>query len=283
MSESSIGAALSSAIAWRRDYFKQSLAKTIKDPTCEHTHDLSTSLRRLLVVDGAMQKLYGAGLIPAKKMVAVKKFRKVLNAIRDNHELLQKLRNLELTSECFLAVIGVLEKSLSKLQKKIVKSCCVLKEQNIARYFSKKASMKILKKERCLAVSDLLHNLLAEVGVLYEEALTKGDDRALHKLRVKYKAFRYSFELLAPVLVETPEGTLEYLKSIQTELGEAHDWLVIEDTVDEIINQDGFGELEGEAELRVLISEQHQQSNTKAREYLQQEWGQICELAAIIE
>ncbi len=283
MLESSIGTALSSAIAWRKDYFKQSLAKTIKDPTCEHTHDLSTSLRRLLVVDGVMQELYGVGFIPAEKMGAVKKFRKVLNAIRDNHELLNKLRNLELTSECFLVVIGVLEKSLSKLQKKIVKNFRSFKEQHIARCFSKKASMKILKKDSCLTVSDLLHDLLQKVEALHEEALAKGDDRALHKLRVKYKAFRYSFELLAPVLVETAEGTLAYLKSIQTELGEAHDWLVIEDTVDEIINQEGVGKLEGEAELRALISEQHQQSNAKAREYLQQEWGKICELAAIIE
>ena len=56
---------LSSAIDFRRKFFMKNLKKTLKSPTCNNTHNLSTSLKRLLIVNGVIHNLYGVSLIPA--------------------------------------------------------------------------------------------------------------------------------------------------------------------------------------------------------------------------
>ena len=87
---------INKAISKRRKCFIKSLKKTTKSPSRKNTHKLSTSLKRLLVVNNTVRQLYGKNIIPANLMQKIQIFRKTLATIRDNHELRVKLKSLKL-------------------------------------------------------------------------------------------------------------------------------------------------------------------------------------------
>ena len=113
---------INKAITKRRKSFIKSLKKTTKSPTRKNTHKLSTSLKRLLVVDNVVRQLYGENIIPASLMQKIKRFRKTLAAIRDNDELRVKLKKMKLKNNYLNYTIKQLEIQRAKLELKLLEN-----------------------------------------------------------------------------------------------------------------------------------------------------------------
>ncbi len=60
------------------------------------------------------------------------------------------------------------------------------------------------------------------------ERLARQEPEALHRLRIGTKKLRYALEALAPALPPAAAAWLGRLKSLQTALGDYHDWAVLE-------------------------------------------------------
>ena len=61
-----------------------------------------------------------------------------------------------------------------------------------------------------------------------EEELESEDPPALHLVRIQMKKLRYALEILGAAFPEPPEAWLARLKTLQTALGEHHDWALLE-------------------------------------------------------
>lgn len=267
---------INKAITKRRKSFIKSLKKTTKSPTRKNTHKLSTSLKRLLVVDNVVRQLYGENIIPASLMQKNKRFRKTLAAIRDNDELRVKLKKLKLKNNYLNYTIKQLEIQRAKLELKIIRECVKLNKLDFSEYFRKTSTSKIFQTEPLLSIQDFLQELLSKIWILHEQAIINSDDIFLHKLRIRYKNFRYSYELLAPLISNLDNEANKSLRTIQIVLGEAHDWLVIKQRIQRI---DEPTEHTGKQPLVTTISRKLNKSNKYARKYILQKWPKILKLS----
>lgn len=265
-----------SAICCQNKRFSRNLEKALRYPDCKNTHDLSATLTRLLVLNDVVEELFQKSGISVKKIKKIRKFRKSLGEVRDSHELLAKLEKLEYDRGCSAHVLKKISKQLDKQKISFVRKCRKLLKSNIDLAEKKKLGMEKTETDVAGFAENYLQMSLFKMRMLFEQAIVNSDDLALHRLRIKFKAFRYAYELFAAVGLIAGQDALEYLHSIQIILGEAHDWLVILNTVGKI----GYKKNPAEKiELLEIISGKLQQSNQTARKTIREEWENIEQLA----
>ena len=97
----------------------------------------------------------------------------------------------------------------------------------------------------------------------------------MHKLRIRYKNFRYSYELLAPIISNIDNEANKSLRTIQIALGEAHDWLIIKEQIQKL---DEPAEHIGKQQLATKISRKLNKSNKYAKKYISKKWPKIFNL-----
>lgn len=242
------------------------------DPSPLATHDLSTSLRRLLVSHQVTSQLFNWKLIRKFNRNQIQKFRLRLGAMRDIQEMSLKVQALQPASSATQSFVNQLvtqeiaaRPALSAAIKDFDRlSVFSLSQLNSEQSYFQSAPVNLIKM--------FLIKHYKKVAALYQSAVTECDDDALHQMRVRYKRLRYSVELLAPVLVNVAHEKLLYLRTFQQVMGEAHDWLIIDKAIKEFALNTNQTEMD---QLVLTIEQLRFDAHQKAREYLTAEWDNL--------
>lgn len=244
------------------------LDEVLTDPTPAATHDLSTSLRRLLMGHQVTNQLYRWKLFRKKDLSQIQIFRRQLGNVRDIQEITLKIQNMTPVTnaaKCFLN--NLIEKEIDVTQS-IVAAIQALDHTPIVSCAEVTYYHSLLQATLKKSLPDLITNSYTKVASLFESAVMGSDDQALHQMRVRYKRLRYSIELLAPALVDISKAKLAYLRSFQQILGEAHDWLIIDEAIKEYILNTGQTEVD---QLMLKIEQLRFDAHQKARKYFADE------------
>ncbi len=267
MSENSLpDSNISAALALRKKYFESYLKKTIKIPTCDNTHGLSTSLKRIMVINKIISDNSGKELLSSKKLREIKKFRRSLSSIRDNYELLNKLDNINIENMFLALSRKKLLKQQRSLEKVIRDKANKLQKLHIAQNLRKSKRAEFIHLLSGINLDDLLHKQLTAIEKYFDRAVSDNDDEALHRLRVKLKTFRYTYEFFAFALnSDIAVSNVDFLHKLQLVLGEAHDWYVLVQVVDKMHEEPEYTDKEL---LLIYLKEMLQRHNVTARDCL---------------
>lgn len=251
------------------------LDRVQKSPTSRATHGLSTAIRRLLVARVAVRELYGRTLLPKRERRKVQVFRDVLGSVRDVQEMRKKLASLEADSPFAQSLATELAHREESAAREVVSAIQEFSAGPLQRLTRKKVVRKLCKGPMRVPLPELLSSLASQVEVCIPEAINNGNDQALHGMRVKYKRLRYTVELLAPEVIHFSRNRLKYLRTLQQAMGEAHDWLVLLETVNAF--SIGHGR-KGAEEMRGTVHSICKQAHENARLYVRTEWPQVVKL-----
>ncbi len=270
------GEAFFQAVMLRQTYFRDNLIKVRSCPEREATHSLSTSLKRLLVLDDFFRKCFRTHLVDDKAVPPLKKFRKTLSYLRDSQELSSKLRNLETQNDFCRALLKSISKESRRQQKKLRREIKQLKKYKPGKLVCEKKMRALYSEVNISDLNRLPLLLFNHANEIYQEAITDKDDKALHKLRVRYKGLRYCCEFISDFSKTYPQETLKKLKLIQTELGQAHDWLVM---LDKARDLKPAKMAEARKEFIKNIKTKLSINNKKARALVQAKWAELEKIA----
>lgn len=245
--------------------------------TIKTTHGFSTSLRRLLAADQVIRLLYGDKLLRKRKRT-IRPLRKSLGRLRDAQEVQGKFDELSLpgkAAEAFRKHLAAEEKvAAGAFQKE-------LKEFDFApieRLTQAKAVRAMLSPEPCVPVEVLRADLLGQVLSLKPRAVEGGDDVLLHTMRVRYKYYRYALELLSPDITGYDEERLKYLKTLQDALGEAHDYVVLEEELAAFLEG---RDLAGAGDALAAVRHRSVEVHDEARNYVKRELEELAALEGL--
>ncbi len=206
-------------IVKRRERFR-------KRPGTGRTHALSTSLTRFMAVDGLTRRVFGRCLI-RKKSSGIRALRKSLGRLRDAQELRLKVKPLPDRDAATRRFLKHLTRERSKRLKEFQAELADFRMKSITRYRKRGSIKRLLKGVPERNLPELRRELLDRVMALVPPAVDGQDDHALHRLRVRYKVYRYTIDLLPSEMTGADDAFRADLKHYQTVLGEAHDWLVM--------------------------------------------------------
>jgi CHAD domain-containing protein len=201
-------------------------------PNLQRTHALSTGLTRFLAVDFLTRHTFSVKLIHRRKS-GVLALRKRLGRVRDLQENRKKLKEPSTGDALRKAMITWSEAELKTAMGVFSQA---LKGFSLRPFESQQKACTIRKEltgSPRIPLAELRQHLLARVLVYEAPAISGEDDCALHKLRVRFKAYRYTIDLLPPDMSGADAPLLAQLKGFQDLLGEAHDWLVLEQLFEE--------------------------------------------------
>jgi CHAD domain-containing protein len=223
-----IGAFLVDRITERAASTAAAFRKTRDDPSIEHTHKLSTMLRRLLVAHRVVKRLYGEKILRGTRKT-INDFRRHLGGVRDQQVMGEKLESLD-GADPFLAAMRteIARREVERLEG-LGGRMDAFPYGSVERLRDPETVRALLRGGAGRRPETLFLDLLREVYARVPAAIAGGDDAELHRLRVKYKRFRYAVELFSPDFTGADKARLKYLKTIQDCAGEAHDWLVLEE------------------------------------------------------
>ncbi len=270
---------IDAALALRKEYFESYLKKTIKAPSRVNTHGLSTSMKRILVVNKLLLDTCSKKLLSDKQLKSIKAFRQCLSSIRDNYELLSKLDKLGLDNEFLLLVRRKLLDEQLSLEQSIQDKSRKLHKDSIIGCLCKKQRRKYLKPLSAINITDILSKQLADTEKYVDRAVSHSDDEALHRLRVELKTFRYTYEFFSFVFpYAAAADNIDFLHEFQTVLGEAHDWYVL---VQAVANIPEEPEISDKEVLLICLKDKLQQYNCRARIYLETGIPQLKKLISV--
>lgn len=217
---------------WKK--FRSELKTCRKEFSEEAVHDLRVSTRRLLATCDLLRSI-----TPHKRI------QKIRRALKDQLDDLDDLRDVQVlltdASE-FLSEIPELkalqthwlqeEKRLMKHTRKLVK------ERD-----TKGLSKRIEKTREMLSdlpEENLAEQILAAVDEAYAHvlqtyaALDAENIPSIHKLRIAFKRFRYSVEIVHPLLADFPSANFERMHDYQSRMGDIQDMEVARQKLTEV-------------------------------------------------
>ncbi|MBC8402333.1 MAG: CHAD domain-containing protein [Candidatus Marinimicrobia bacterium] len=242
------------------------------DPSPLATHDLSTSLRRLLVSHQVTSQLFNWKLFRKYNRNQIQKFRLQLGAMRDIQEMSLKVQALQPASNATQTFVNQLAKQETTAQPALSAAIKDFDRSSVLSLSQLNSEQSYFQSAPVSLIKMFLIKHLKKVAALYQSAVTERNDEAIHQMRVRYKRLRYSLELLAPVLANVPHEKLLYLRTFQQVMGEAHDWLIIDKAIKEFALNTNQTEL---GQLLPTIEELRFDAHQKAREYLTAEWDNL--------
>lgn len=208
----------------RTNRFLACLERASRHPGEKEIHDLRVSIRRLL------SYLSVAGELPGKKRLSrraanrLKEFLSPLGRLRDAQVKILWLKKTvpEGDEPAYLYSLSVLGDSIAwegkvrKLlrgvdRKKLSASVGRYRPSPLPRTALRAKALKILGGRR------------REIESLVAPARNEENIEALHRMRLAFKKYRYSVEVLAPLFPDVTAKTLERLHAFQTLLGDLHD------------------------------------------------------------
>lgn len=204
------------------------VVRFLEKPTTGSAHALSTGLTRLLAVDTLSRQVFNLGCVKPRGW-GIRPLRKRLGRLRDAQELLDKLKKgrppRNRTTQGFRVWMEMeLMQALLGFQKDLAGfSLQPLQALALGHRYARR-----LDSRPARPLAGIRQDLFREVARFRGSALDGGDNEALHKMRVRFKVYRYAIDLL-PRRLSGADATLrKELKSYQDLLGEAHDWHVME-------------------------------------------------------
>jgi CHAD domain-containing protein len=102
-----------------------------------------------------------------------------------------------------------------------------------------------------------------EAVIRYREDIDAEVPRSIHRMRVKFKKFRYMAELAAPLFDQLSATRLDAMRSLQTRMGEIQDL----DTL--LVSMMGFRERSGQTSLLVAENELRRRRRGRIQEFTQ--------------
>jgi CHAD domain-containing protein len=208
----------------RLSRFRICLEKASLHPGEKEIHDLRVSIRRLLSFSDVAASITGKEPFPARDRKRMKDLMRPLGKLRDAQVKILWLRKIAPAGDegiylYALSVRGDAERSANRVRD-------LLRDGGRTRIRPRKPTLAIPPaseqdlQERALAV---LRKLEKSVESAREEARDEAHVEALHRMRLAFKKYRYSTEVLAPALPGVTAETMKRLHSFQTLLGDIHD------------------------------------------------------------
>jgi CHAD domain-containing protein len=222
---------LSAQITRRISRVLKELANVRRKPDVTATHDLSTAIRRLLVVDYVVRELFGKRLLEKKLKGKIKDFRNILGKVRNLQEIRGKYEALMLPGRFSKAFCNWLTETEKKTVDALTHVAADFDASELEKLNKQNRIAKVCKGTPVIKPDILMKRLLDDVLAMRERAIQGGDDDALHRMRIRFKRYRYTVELLAPKFADADKKRLKYLREFQTAMGEAHDWLILNDEI----------------------------------------------------
>jgi CHAD domain-containing protein len=209
--------------------FRAQRKRAAGDPASEEAvHDLRVSIRRLLAWIAAWKKLVGPdpGLEEARR--SLKKLMAPLGRLRDAHVKRDGLRKLVPAGDTpsYLYAVSVASDVLRR--ERAVRR--LLREQwpaDIRIAVPVKGDARGTGGDVASEARRLLAGSAREVARYRVNSLDPGNPEALHRMRLAFKKYRYSWEVFAPLLPDAGDGVAERLHAFQTLLGTIHDCDVV--------------------------------------------------------
>ncbi len=209
--------------------FRDRLKEAAADPASEKAvHDLRVSIRRVLAWIAVREMLLGPDPGLREAGVSLKKLMSPLGRLRDAHVKRDAIRRRVPSGDRPSYLYAVLVASdVLRWEGRVRK---LLRERRAT-----KIRIRVPKKgvapRRGIDVaaegSRLLTQLAKDVARHREEALDPANPEALHRMRLAFKKYRYSWELLSPLFPRDGQATSKRYQAFQTLLGTIHDCDVI--------------------------------------------------------
>lgn len=212
----------------RADRFQACLKRAARRPGEKEIHDLRVSIRRLLSFCGVAASLSGKEAIPGSESRRIKELMGPLGRLRDAQVKIEWLKRIvpigdEGTYLYALSVLSDAEKWEGRvrdlMRKTVVRR---LKAQRLKMNFPVLPKNRLEKK-----AAGLLAAQRRIVESFRESARNEDNAEALHRMRLAFKIYRYSAEVLAPLFPRVTARSLERLHGFQTLLGNLHDFDVL--------------------------------------------------------
>lgn len=194
----------------------------------EAVHDLRVAMRRLLALRDFLAFFSPAPAL-RKMRRELKTHLDALDELRDTQVML--LETSQRISE--LPALEMFHRFLQKQEKRLMRRA----QKDIASL--KDGSSKPLR-AGLKAITSHNENILAPVDEAYQTVLHRLaliDERntaTIHRVRIAFKRFRYSVEVVKPLLATMPEETLQRLHDYQTLMGEIQDMEVMLRAIDQL-------------------------------------------------
>lgn len=206
---------------WKK--FRAELKTCRKDFSEEAVHDLRVATRRLLAVFDLLRSI-----VPHKRIQKIRRILKnqldELDDLRDMQvlladaaEFISDIPNLKVVRDHWLQE----EERLMRLARKLVKT---RDEKNLSKRVEKICDMVRELPEEHLAGQMLtaVDETFARVIQLHS-ALDAENIPGIHKLRIAFKKFRYSVEIVHPLLENFPEENFKRMHNYQSRMGDIQD------------------------------------------------------------
>jgi len=207
-----------------------------KESTEQEIHDRRVTLRRIFPILTVYK-------INISRLKNGEKAFKLFGKLRDIQVQLSKLENQDQTPE-MIEYIAFLKEKEQKIQVKVHK-------------FSKKKKLEFpsLKKKSKIETSKIVQKADKAFAKLVERIELRSIDDAedIHKIRIKFKKFRYVIEILS-YITPIEDEKLERLKVYQDKLGDIQDYEVL---IQGITNFHKTNKPDEEANTEILEKEQN--------------------------
>ena len=209
--------------------FREQLRRASADPTeDEAIHDLRVAIRRVLAWIAVRDALLG----PDRRL------REVRSSLKTLMNPLGKLRDAHVKRDWILQFVPEGDEP-SYLYAVLVASDVLRWESRVRKRLGERSTRRLRvplpggagglggRLEAAILAPDLLGRLEREVVKHREAALDPAHPEALHRMRLAFKKYRYSAEVLLPLFPKATEETAKRLHAFQTLLGTIHDFDVI--------------------------------------------------------
>ena len=213
----------------RATRFRECLKRASDDPTeDEAIHDLRVAIRRVLAWIAVRNALLGPDRRLREARSPLKTLMIPLGKLRDAHVKRDWIRNVvpEGDEPSYLYAVHVASDVL-RWESRVQKRLGARSTRRLRVPFPKEAGGLGGRLEAAALAPGLLGRLEREVSRHRDAALDPAHPEALHRMRLAFKKFRYTAEVLLPLFPKATEGTAKRLNAFQTLLGTIHDCDVI--------------------------------------------------------
>lgn len=217
---------LSRAGRERADRFLAMLSRASRRPGEREVHDLRVAIRRLLSFFEVAMSLSGKDPIPGREARRIREMMRPLGRLRDAQVKVEWLKRIAPTGDEGTYQFALLASSDAEQWEGRVRE--ILTKASGRRFRSRNLKMKFPNRDRLEEKAAAL--LAAErrtVESFRERAREEGDAESLHRMRLAFKKYRYSAEVLAPLFPRATAATMGRLHAFQTLLGNLHDFDVL--------------------------------------------------------
>ncbi len=227
-----VGATLVTALDGRWEKFLAELRRNRRRCTEPSIHDLRVATRRMIATLDVVGAVLPGG-VPAQVRRRLKRLLKSFNELRDLHIQLmhfQALRPQFPVLQPFLAALRLRERELIR---EAARTIAEMKTHAMQREIARVAESLVLVTAGDEAEQAARAALLGALAATFVRAaglrkrVAPAEPESIHALRVAFKKFRYTVEVLAPLLPEFGKKQYRAMNAYQTSMGEIQDLQVI--------------------------------------------------------